>query len=368
MNMKWDFYEFENDKKQHINLSESAWCVVEQDIKNFYLDEEAESKSGFFNKIITNFHDDADASINNRYNSKVEELEDLLKGLKNADNSIKEQMISIITENYKKKLIDKSRSYPKGHGEKFRINVDNVELFKNDYTNADYYDGTVGQYLKALFEEYCQLPMFQRELVFFRDIVDEIEKGINTQKKIKITIKKKFNPDENNYYYRKFYISPYKIVQDSTKAYNYIVGISEEIFDDNTTGEKQIASFRISRIEKIMVCRSMSGFLSQEKKDKIESELKGKTPAFMTGDIIDIKVRFTKKGLEQYNRFLNLRPNNYSKVENECLTYIFHCTEFQASTYFLKFMKEIEIMEPLYLREKFMSNYKEALAVYEEVK
>jgi predicted DNA-binding transcriptional regulator YafY len=174
------------------------------------------------------------------------------------------------------------------------------------------------------------------------------------------------NPVDNTDYSKKFYISPYKIVQDSTKSYNYIVGISEEIFDDNTTGEKQISSFRISRIEKIMMCRSMSGFLSQEKKDNIENELITKLPQFMAGDLIDVKIRFTKKGLEQYNRLLNIRPNNYTKVKNENLTYIFHCTEFQAMTYFLKFVKEIEILEPLYLREKFIARYKEALAVYEK--
>lgn len=366
--MQWDFDMFEKDKKQHINLSESAWCVIEQDIKNFYLDEDSESKSGFFNKIITNFHEDADASINTRYNCKTEELLELLssKDLKKVSESVKELLISSMAESYKNKLIDKAFSYPKGHGEKFRINVENVELFKNDCIDAEYYDGTIGLYLKALFEEYSLLQTYQREQVFFRDTVDEIERGIINQKKLKITIKQKHNSNDSTYYSRKFYVSPYKIVQDSTKSYNYLVGMSEEIFDDNTTGEKQISSFRISRIEKIMMCRSMSGFLSQEKKDIIENELITKLPQFMAGDIIDVKIRFTKKGLEQYNRLLYLRPNNYTKIKDEDMTYIFHCTEVQAMNYFLKFVREIELLEPTYLREKFIMRYKDALAVYEK--
>ncbi len=366
--MGFYFLDYEKDKKQHLNLSESAWCVIEQDIKNFYLDESLESKSGFLNIILTNFYEEANASINIRYISKTEELTKLFAGkeYKDLSQKVKEMLISNICEAYKNKLKNEAKSYPKGHGEKFRINIDNVELLKNDVTEEKTYENSIGLYLKALYEEYCLLQTYQREQVFFKNIIDEINKAINTQKKLKITIKQKHNPIDGKDYVRKFYVSPYKIVQDTGKAYNYLVGFSEEIFDDNTTGPKRIASLRISRIDKIMLCKSMSGFISQENKDKIEKEIVNKLPQFMAGDIIDIKVRFTKKGYENYNRLLYLRPNNYTKVNGEELTFIFHCTEVQALNYFLKFVRDVEILEPQSLRNEFIKRYKEAINVYEK--
>ena len=151
-----------------------------------------------------------------------------------------------------------------------------------------------------------------------------------------------------------------------TKSYNYLVGVSENIFDNNTIGEKIISSIRISFIDKITMCKSLNGFISKDKKIEIEKELLSKLPQFMAGDIINVKIKFTKKGYEQYNRLLYLRPNHYSKVEGEDLTYIFECTEVQAINYFLKFGRDVEVIEPKSLRNKFINRYKSALAVYVE--
>ncbi len=138
-------------------------------------------------------------------------------------------------------------------------------------------------------------------------------------------------------------------MQDTTKSYNYLVGFFEEIYDDNSISEKSISSFRISRIDKIMMCRSMSGFLSQEKKESIENELVTKLPQFMAGDLINVKIKFTQKGYESYKRVLYLRPNYYERDKIDNLTYTFHCTEVQAINYFLKFGRDVELLKPDYL-------------------
>ena len=121
--MGFYFDSYEKDKKQHINLSESAWCVVEQDIKNFYLDEAAESKSGFFNTVLANYYELADASINLRCSNKKEELNSILSDIvfKNLESSTKISIINGMVDVYKNELINKAFNYPKGHGDKFRI-------------------------------------------------------------------------------------------------------------------------------------------------------------------------------------------------------------------------------------------------------
>ena len=53
--MGFYFDKFEKDKKQHINLSENAWYIIEQDIKNFYSDEKLESKRLSFKEYTPSF-------------------------------------------------------------------------------------------------------------------------------------------------------------------------------------------------------------------------------------------------------------------------------------------------------------------------
>ena len=360
-----DFLE-EKDKKQHLNLSEPAWLIVDQDIKNFYLNEKEETKSGFFNRILKNFYETSKASINIRCENKREELKKVFnaKTFASFDGEMKETFIEKYLEVYKKELKDKALSYPKGHGEKFRINVENVQLLKDEINEEEYYDDTIGLYLKALYEEYCEKQNFEREQIFFKDIMDEISMAINESKKLKLAIKEKYNPKTKSFYTRRYLVSPYKIVQDDTKSYNYLIGLAEEIKEDGTTKEKKVSSLRISRIDKIKKMSSMGGFISKENKDKIEDELIHKKAQFMVGDIIDVKVRFTRKGIESFKRQLYLRPQFYEKSKTEDCVYTFKCTEVQAINYFFKFARDVEVLEPQVLREKFIKRYSEALDNY----
>ena len=360
-----DFLE-EKDKKQHLNLSEPAWLIVDQDIKNFYLNEKEETKSGFFNRILKNFYETSKASINIRCENKREELKKVFnaKTFASFDGEMKETFIEKYLEVYKKELKDKALSYPKGHGEKFRINVENVQLLKDEINEEEYYDDTIGLYLKALYEEYCEKQNFEREQIFFKDIMDEISMAINESKKLKLAIKEQQNPKTKSFYTRRYLVSPYKIVQDDTKSYNYLIGLAEEIKEDGTTKEKKVSSFRISRIDKIKKMSSMGGFISKENKDKIEDELIHKKEHFMVGDIIDVKVRFTRKGIESFKRQLYLRPQFYEKSKTEDCVYTFKCTEVQAINYFFKFARDVEVLEPQVLREKFIKRYSEALDNY----
>lgn len=360
-----DFLE-EKDKKQHLNLSEPAWLIVDQDIKNFYLSEKEESKSGFFNIILKNFYETSNASINLRCANKRDELKKVFnaKTFASCNEEMKATFIEKYLEVYKKELKDKAFSYPKGHGEKFRINVENVQLLKDEINEEEYYDDTIGLYLKALYEEYCEKQNYEREQIFFKAIIDEIKMAISESKKLKLAIKEKYNPKLKTFYTKRYLVSPYKIVQDDTKSYNYLIGWAEEIKEDGTTKEKKVTSFRISRIDKIKKMSSMGGFISKENKDKIEEELIHKKAQFMLGDIIDIKVRFTRKGLESFKRQLYLRPQFYEKSKADECVYNFKCTEVQAINYFFKFARDVEILEPEDLREKFVKRYSEALTNY----
>ena len=365
--MGFYFSKFEKDKKQHLNLSESAWLVIDQDITDFYLDKKQESLSGFLNRILSNFYQEADASINLRCEVKAEEIRQSLSSddFKTIDSDKKELLISDIISMYRSNLRQKAKSYQKGHGEKFRINVSNVDLLRDYSTEDSEYAGSIGLYLKAIFEEYALLPSYKRELIFFKEVVDTINEAIVKKKKLRVTLKSRISASNGEVYARSFYFSPYKIVQDPAKIYNYAVGVSEEILDDGTITPKAFSSLRVSRMDKSVICSSKSGFISETNKKKIDMQLLKKMPQFLVGDLIDVKVRLTKKGYENYCRQPYLRPNLYDRVGDDSeLIFVFHCTEIQAINYFLKFGRDVEILDPLTLREKFIERYRTALEAY----
>lgn len=74
-------------------------------------------------------------------------------------------------------------------GRKFRINKHNIEILSN-VEESNNYDGILGQYLKAIYEEYAQKPNYIREQIFFADNLEEINKGIKEQKNLKFFYQK----------------------------------------------------------------------------------------------------------------------------------------------------------------------------------
>ena len=108
----------------------------------------------------------------------------------------------------------------------------------------------------------------------------------------------------------------------------------------------------------------MSGFISISDKEAIEKMISEKEVQFLTGDLMDFKIRFTEKGLEAFSRQLYMRPRIYESVPGEPNTFIFHCTEIQVINYFIKLGRDVEVLEPETTRQKFVDRYRDALMVY----
>ena len=64
--------------------------------------------------------------------------------------------------------------------------------------------------------------------------------------------------------------------------------------------------------------------------EAIDQMIIEKEPQFLVGEVIELKVKFTDKGVENFNRQLYMRPLDFDKVEGEDNTYVFRCTEIQA--------------------------------------
>lgn len=357
-----------NDLKEQwkcrLNLSEFAQIVIEEDIKIFGNG----NRNGFLNQIIENYIHDAEASVFERKESRKNELSKVFSSgeFKRTDPAVIERIMNALLSAYQEELLQKAHSYQKGMGKNFDLNKD-VKRILDSSTESDYYQNNLITYIKAIFEEYAMKPLFERELIVYKKkVVDPIKQAITEKKKVQIKLLPRLNLESDKYTTRRCLFSPYGpddgIVQDKTRSYNYLVGFSESINEDGTLGPRQIASFRISRIDDIRVMSSKGGYLNAEERNQLEEEMKTKGVMFLAGDLQDFKVRFTKKGLEEFHRQLFMRPRLYE--ENGQNTYTFHCTEVQLINYFFKFGKEVEILSPEETRDKFIKRYRESYLHY----
>ena len=339
-------------EKQHINLSEEAWLVIEDDIRNFYTYEDKESFSGFMNTVFINFCEDAEATFSSRREEYREKLDAILGESAEDATSIKQKLVGAYVAELKKKVF----SYPKGEGKKFRLNKKSQALLENHPDSRDY-RGMRGDYLKAIYEEYTTLPTFKREQIFFKEQMDEISNAIALSKKLRITLMSKRTRSN----YERFSVRPYAVRQDKTKSFNYLICYSTQLNDNNEpVAQEKISSFRLSRIESL---KSFSkSFISKDDRLKIEKALQERGVQFMAGDIIDVTVAFTPKGYDAFNRQSYMRPQSYHKLND--LTYVFHCTEFQALSYFFKLGKDACILKPERLHESMRYRFAAALSTY----
>ena len=371
--------DLDKEVKERINLSEYATLIINDDIRNFYSLKEKENKTEFYNIIFKNFYKDADASISLRLNEKKQELEEFYssKDLK-LDTKTINILINKQLEKEKETIMDKIKKYGKSSNQPIiRINNSNKKIFKDSVEDI-YYEGSIARYIKAIFEEYALKPVYEREKIFFYDTYEYIDSMIkhNAQATIdcreclEIKLASK-HQNETKINQRTYYVSPYKILPNKTNTYNYLIGYSLEKGSNKSKKESVIASFRISNIKEIDKSSTKysdrPGYISKEKEKEIEQSITKRGVDFLAGEVEEIKVQFSPKGIDYLKRHIYMRPNNYKISEDNNRIYIFSCTRMQAIAYFFKFGWDAQIIEPIDLRDDFIYRYESALKSYQGI-
>ena len=219
-----------SDRKQYLNLSMEAWEIINYDQCRFASTDSKGPKlplSTFLNQIFQNFYETADASIALQAENHAQKLREILSdgedrsGLRKksspsrgrkpgrtadsmensnsvgstnnmnsadsmdnmncADSTNRmDRTIEKLTAAYVEKLREKSTSYAKGKGEKFRLNQENFSYLTDEDSECqeELFYSSIGQYLKALFEEYASLTHLQREAVYYRSVLETIQQAV----------------------------------------------------------------------------------------------------------------------------------------------------------------------------------------------
>lgn len=341
------------DNKQRLNLSDHAYYIVSYDAGVFRNQAGKDAGRGeMINRIFRYSRDSADSSIAAALIKKEQYLDEVLGSDRDGCRDAKARLLEV----ERRKLISdsKRRLQEKRQAFSFRIDKDNMRYLGDEgMAEAEYYEDKIGSYIKAVIEEYCDKPYVEREAIYFRNHLNEIELADGKLLKIKLHTT---NSGKDNIMYMK----PLDVRQDGEKMYNYLVGLKAA----SRSGSWAPGSVRLTSIKE---CEALSqnAPITGKKRKELEEAIQKRGVQYLSADGTEkIVIRFTKDGIKMYNRMLHLRPSCSQKLD--ALTYEFDCTPFQAETYFFKFGRHAKVLESKELADKFLRKYKDAAKQYEQ--
>lgn len=172
------------DARQHLNLSELAYEVLDGDRYEFL---EKPSFARIVNMVLASYMEDAAASIENallRYRSSLEEA---LAPV--PDDETKEAAVSALVERHRGELLAAATGYPREKAFKVRLDKDNFLAMQQWHDENGYYSGMPSRFLKAVIEEYARKPLYEREGILLRERIDELNAYVRSQQLIVVTLK-----------------------------------------------------------------------------------------------------------------------------------------------------------------------------------
>ena len=217
----------------------------------------------------------------------------------------------------------------------FNLNKSNEEIFMDTLIRNKI--ETEAEYWRNIFFTYINNLRYKREEILFEKNFKNIEKALNDENKIKIKY--------HNYIRL---INPYFIKVSDSESRSYLFCYCEK--------NKDYRNYRVSEIEEIWFTNEKI-----EIKDKkyIDEVYKNFDPFLSYKN--RVKVKFTEKGLDLYEKVLINRPRLLNKDNN---IYTFECDSKLAMIYFAQFFSLIEILEPQELREKLQNELENTLKIY----
>ena len=219
----------------------------------------------------------------------------------------------------------------------FNLNKKNEEIFIDTLIRNKIQ--TEAEYWRNIFFTYINNLRYKREEILFENKFKDIREAIKTEKKIKIKYHK---------YIR--LVNPYFIKVSDSENRSYLFCYCEKNND--------YRNYRISEIEEIWLTNEKN-----EIRDKkyIDDVRKNFDPFLSYKN--RVKVKFTEKGIELYEKVLANRPR---LIEEKDGIYTFECDNKLAMIYFAQFYSEVKILEPEELKTILKKELKKTIEIYED--
>lgn len=221
----------------------------------------------------------------------------------------------------------------------FRLNNENSEYFEileNEHPEEKI---NVTIFFRRLFLEYSRYSQYEREKLLFKENYDELKRAIKGSNYINIKIT---GLKEN------IKCRPLDIKNNKDEQNNYLI----------TSNGVEIRTVKLCKVERIFISHERFEKNSIENRFLLEID-KEFDPFTLNKDII--KLKLTQNGELLYKRLQHNRPKIKKITEG---IYSLTTSKDKVFSYFFKFGREVEILEPEDLREKFKNELIETLKNY----
>lgn len=218
-----------------------------------------------------------------------------------------------------------------------------------------------------ILEKYASMSFSDREKIYFYDIYCQIQDNLQDSQPGLLKIEYEEKPAEKATYVAR----PYDLILDDNSFSFYLIGYAKKKGDGDKERIRSLALNRICSCKTI--CLSESTF-NPEKKSELEKVLSQMGPAYIQEckNPSETVVRLSPQGYDLFlTTIVRQRPIPIAEPEpdNEKKGYYilkFDCSFKQIRNYFFSYGDKAEILSPLKLRNKFITDLQNALACYED--
>jgi hypothetical protein len=229
-----------------------------------------------------------------------------------------------------------------GNSLNIKFNIRNVSLIEN----YDYYYLFEGRsfsfFVRCLLEYYLKMTPIERERLYFKKIVDEINMRSTVNQS------KMYRSDEN----RNMTFVPFEVRELQKKEMLVVIGL---IIDSN--GKKSVGVKILPEFNKYKDLGYQFYSLDSDEITIIKNQ-------FENRDLTDYTVKFNNLGIDQYKNNPEGRPKTIST--EDALVKIFKSRDDEMIAYFVKFGANVTILEPKDARDLFRNFFRFSLANYEK--
>lgn len=349
------------ENRQHVSLSNYAMDIIESDIIRFTGDYEIKNRSGFMNTIIENYYEDFPLSRNVAL-KQVNAIKVAANKAKNTNKDfsqkITEKIIEEFSDEIMKTLIQEyADKYPSDRQFKIKLNQSNADSL-NSYEDAQYFHdysprSGASFFVKIILETYSRLKKNERERIYFKKTLEEIDDALKYKRYLKYKTEEDF---------KKVWVLGY-INQDDNKDLKVLLGETDE--NSVAVDEIKIKTLKEGKAycmkEKVRNPFPEKFFVKDEYGETYETfseMIIGHHNKKTHAEKQEVIIKFSDNGL---NRFLfeedEIKIIGIAKSEDEN-TYTFNATELDIYNYFFKYGIDAEIIKPVYLKERFVRMYK----------
>lgn len=338
------FKEINTENKLRITVTYLAMSTLREDAADFGL-----RMATLVNRIIEYYSSDAKASISvqvGKYDTRLKGVlekgsEDVLKKLVAAEEKELKESLPVYNDTPESLL--------------FRVTNDNIFLLTEDPTTREdlYYPKGIKAYVEALVEEFTRLPFIDRERIYCSEVYRTLGTAMQTETAVYIF----------HSFGKKYLMRVFEIATDPLSTHSYV--IARLIDTKNGKMNNRIYTFRLSRIEKVMLKPGISGAFTVVEKKKTAAAVSQSGAQFLGDRVAHVVVEFTDEGLKQFASQMHLRPH-VSKIRADGHTYEFDCTGSQALFYFRRLGATAKVLKPAFLARELEQWFDEAAEHYKE--